>query len=98
MENSITEIDDMLESTGLSVSTCRVRALPYHSEAEGFIERHEKVVVLEINRDGQLYGILRKELPDHLLARRQSVAYTDGRPPRARVYADKILENLEVAA
>ena len=98
MENSITEIDDMLESTGLSVSTCRVRALPYHSEVEGFIERHEKVVVLEINRDGQLYGILRKELPVHLLARLHSVAYTDGIPPRARVYADKILETLEVAA
>ena len=98
MENSITEIDDMLESTGLSVSTCRVRALPYHSEVEGFIERHEKVIVLEINRDGQLYGILRKELPFHLLARLHSVAYTDGIPPRARVYADKILETLEVAA
>jgi len=98
MENSITEIDDMLESTGLSVSTCRVRALPYHSEVEGFIERHEKVIVLEINRDGQLYGILRKELPVHLLARLHSVAYTDGIPPRARVYADKILETLEVVA
>jgi len=98
MENSITEIDDMLESTGLSVSTCRVRALPYHSEVEGFIERHENVVVLEINRDGQLYGILRKELPSNLLARLHSVAYTDGIPPRARVYADKILETLEVAA
>ena len=98
MENSITENDDMLESTGLSVSTCRVRALPYHSEVEGFIERHEKVIVLEINRDGQLYGILRKELPVHLLARLHSVAYTDGIPPRARVYADKILETLEVAA
>jgi len=98
MENSITEIDDMLESTGLSVSTCRVRALPYHSEVEGFIERHEKVIVLEINRDGQLYGILRKEVPSNLLARLHSVAYTDGIPPRARVYADKILETLEVAA
>ena len=96
MENSITEIDDMLESTGLSVSTCRVRALPYHSEVEGFIERHDKVIVLEINRDGQLYGILRKELPVHLLSRIHSVAYTDGMPPRARVYADKILETLEV--
>ena len=96
MENSITEIDDMLESTGLSVSTCRVRALPYHSEVEGFIERHDKVIVLEINRDGQLYGILRKELPVHLLSRLHSVAYTDGMPPRARVYADKILETLEV--
>ena len=98
MENSITEIDDMLESTGLSVSTCRVRALPYHSEVEGFIERHDKVIVLEINRDGQLYGILRKELPVHLLPRLHSVAYTDGIPPRARVYADKILEMLEVTA
>jgi 2-oxoglutarate ferredoxin oxidoreductase subunit alpha len=96
MENSITEIDDMLESTGLSVSTCRVRALPYHSEVEGFIERHDKVIVLEINRDGQLYGILRKELPVQLLSRLHSVAYTDGMPPRARVYADKILETLEV--
>ena len=96
MENSITEIDDMLESTGLSVSTCRVRALPYHSEVEGFIERHDKVIILEINRDGQLYGILRKELPVHLLSRLHSVAYTDGIPPRARVYADKILETLEV--
>jgi 2-oxoglutarate ferredoxin oxidoreductase subunit alpha len=96
MENSITEIDDMLESTGLSVSTCRVRALPYHSEVEGFIERHDKVIVLEMNRDGQLYGILRKELPVHLLSRLHSVAYTDGMPPRARVYADKILETLEV--
>ena len=98
MENSITEIDDMLESTGLSVSTCRVRALPYHSEVEGFIERHDKVIVLEINRDGQLYGILRKELPVQLLHRLHSVAYTDGIPPRARVYADKILEMLEVTA
>ena len=98
MENSITEIDDMLESTGLSVSTCRVRALPYHSEVEDFIERHDKVIVLEINRDGQLYGILRKELPVHLLSRLHSVAYTDGMPPRARVYADKILETLEVTA
>ena len=98
MENSITEIDDMLESTGLSVSTCRVRALPYHSEVEDFIERHDKVIVLEINRDGQLYGILRKELPVHLLSRIHSVAYTDGMPPRARVYADKILETLEVTA
>ena len=98
MENSIIEIDDMLESTGLSGSTGRGRALPYHSEVEGFIERHDKVIVLEINRDGQLYGILRKELPVHLLPRLHSVAYTDGIPPRARVYADRILETLEVTA
>ena len=52
-------------------------------------------MVLEINRDGQLFGILRKELPVELLTKIQSVAYSDGLPPRARVYADLILETMK---
>ena len=95
MENSIVEIDDLLEGRGLSVSTCRVRALPYHSEVEQFVERHDRVVVMEINRDGQLYGILRKELPSHLIKKLYSVAYSDGLPPRAREYANRVFEVLE---
>ena len=90
MENTIVEIDDMLEESGLSVSTCRVRALPIHPEVQQFVRRHEKTIVLEINRDGQMYGIIRREFPVDLLAKMSSVAYSDGMPPRARVYADKI--------
>ena len=95
MENTIQEIDDMIEKTGLKVSQCRIRAMPIHPDVEGFIERHERVIVLEINRDGQLYGVLRKELPNDLASRISSVAYSDGMPPRARIYADMILETLE---
>ena len=95
VENTITEIDDILESTtGLKVSTCRVRALPYHSEVERFVAEYDKVIVLEINRDGQLYGILRKELPVEHLSKLHSVAFSDGIPPRARVYAEMILKTL----
>ena len=95
MENTIQEIDDMLEGTGLKVSQCRVRALPLHSGVEDFIRRHKTTIVLEINRDGQLYGILRKELPNDLITKVHSVAYSDGMPPRARIYADQILATLE---
>ena len=95
MENTIREIDDILESKGLSVSTCRVRALPYHSEIESFISRHDHNIVLEMNRDGQLFGILRKELPTSLLDKIYSVAYSDGMPPRARLYSEKILKVME---
>ena len=94
MENTIQEIDDMIEQTGLKVSQCRIRAMPIHPDVEGFIERHERVIVLEINRDGQLYGVLRKELPNDLASRISSVAYSDGMPPRARIYANMILETL----
>ena len=95
MENSIQEIDDILEQTGTKVSQCRVRALPFHSEVEAFVRRHEIVIVLEINRDGQLYGILRRELPNDLVTKVHSVAYSDGMPPRARIYAERILQTLE---
>ena len=52
------------------------------------------MIILEINRDGQLFGILRKELPVHLLSKIQSVAYSDGLPPRAKVYSNMIIDAL----
>ena len=94
MENTIQEIDDILEATGLKVSQCRVRSLPLHSEVESFIRRHRMTIVLEINRDGQLWGILRRELPNDIVGNVHSVAYSDGMPPRARIYAEKILETI----
>ena len=95
MENTIQEIDDILEATGLKVSQCRVRSLPIHSEVEAFIRRHRMTIVLEINRDGQLWGILRRELPNDIVGKVHSVAYSDGMPPRARIYAEKILETIK---
>jgi 2-oxoglutarate ferredoxin oxidoreductase subunit alpha len=95
MENTIQEIDDMLEATGIKVSQCRVRSLPIHSEVESFIRRHKTTIVLEINRDGQLWGILRRELPNDIVSQVHSVAYSDGMPPRARIYADLILEAIK---
>ncbi|MEC7484513.1 MAG: 2-oxoacid:acceptor oxidoreductase subunit alpha [Candidatus Thermoplasmatota archaeon] len=95
MENTIQEIDDILEATGLKVSQCRVRSLPIHSEVEAFIRRHRMTIVLEINRDGQLWGILRRELPNDIVGNVHSVAYSDGMPPRARIYAEKILETIK---
>jgi len=95
MENTIQEIDDILEETGLKVSQCRVRSLPLHSEVEAFIRRHRMTIVLEINRDGQLWGILRRELPNDIVGNVHSVAFSDGMPPRARIYAEKILETIK---
>jgi 2-oxoglutarate ferredoxin oxidoreductase subunit alpha len=95
METTIQEIDDILEDTGMKVSQCRVRSLPLSPAVEKFVENHELIIVLEINRDGQMYGILRKELPIELVPKVHSVAYSDGLPPRGNVYAEKILEKIK---
>ena len=95
MENTIQEIDDILESTGMKVSQCRVRALPLSLEVDKFVKRHDKVIVLEINRDGQMYGILRKEIATELVPKLYSVAFSDGLPPKATEYAEAIIGTLE---
>ena len=95
VENTIQEIDDILESTGMKVSQCRVRALPLSKEVDEFVRRHDKVIVVELNRDGQMYGILRKEISTELVPILYSVAFSDGLPPKAAEYAEAIIVTLE---
>ena len=95
MENTIQEIDDILESTGMKVSQCRVRALPLSPEIDEFVKRHKKIIVLEINRDGQMYGILRREIATGLVPKLDSVAFSDGLPPKANEYAEAIMAKLK---
>lgn len=76
---AIEEARDALAAEALTCSSLRLRALPIGPEVRAFIEAHEQVVVIEMNRDGQLAAILRAELPD-LAARIASVAYLDGMP------------------
>ncbi|MED5308442.1 MAG: 2-oxoacid:acceptor oxidoreductase family protein, partial [Candidatus Thermoplasmatota archaeon] len=95
MENTIQEIDDILESTGMKVSQCRVRALPLSPEIDEFVKRHKKIIVLEINRDGQMYGILRRDIATELVPKLDSVAFSDGLPPKANEYAEAIMAKLK---
>ena len=95
MENTIQEIDDILEGTGMKVSQCRVRSLPLSPVVNDFIKAHDKIIVLEINRDGQMYGILRKEVSTELVPKLSSVAFSDGLPPKAGEYAEAIMAELK---
>ncbi|TVR94204.1 MAG: 2-oxoacid:acceptor oxidoreductase subunit alpha [Trueperaceae bacterium] len=86
---AIEEARDALAADGLHCSSMRVRALPIGEEVRAFIEAHERVVVIEMNRDAQLAAILRAELPD-LAPRIESVAYLDGMPFTAGFMRERI--------
>ncbi len=87
---AIEEARDALAIEGRAFSSLRLRALPCGEEVRRFIEAHERVVVIEMNRDGQLASILRAEYPD-LAPRVASVAYLDGMP----FTADFVMRRLE---
>jgi len=84
----------LLEAKGIPVDYLRLRAAPFHTDVRKYIETHEKIYVVEMNRDGQMCQLLQIEYPD-LAARIFSVAHSDGLPLSARWITGQIL-HLEV--
>ena len=54
--------DQLLEETDVKTSYFRVRAYPFTEHLAEFIDRHERVYVIEQNRDAQLLQLMRLEL------------------------------------
>jgi 2-oxoglutarate/2-oxoacid ferredoxin oxidoreductase subunit alpha len=90
--HAIVEARDRLREEGLEVDYMRIRALPLSPEVATFIQRHERVYVVEQNRDGQLYGIMRVDLPTHLISNLVSIRHYNGVPIDANAILDPILE------
>jgi len=68
-----------LAAQGVDTTYLRLRSLPLHPSVAEFLARHERVYVVEQNRDGQLAERLRAELPQ-FAARVRSVLHYDGMP------------------
>ena len=72
-----------LENSGVKTSFMRLRALPINDEVRAFVERYERVYVIEMNRDGQMHNILSTEMID-IATKLRSIAHLDGMPLTAR--------------
>lgn len=91
-EAAILEAQHQLEKEhGLKTDFLRIRALPFTSEVDHFLNRYEQIFVVEMNRDGQMAQILMTEYPQHA-ARLKTVAYGDGMPASAKWIREGILE------
>ena len=86
---AIEEARDRLAAKNVKTSAMRLRALPINSEVEDFVARHDRVYVIELNRDGQMHTILQSELPK-LATKLISVAFMDGMPLTARWIVETI--------
>jgi 2-oxoglutarate ferredoxin oxidoreductase subunit alpha len=89
----ITESRDQLRGeAGIDTSYLRLRAYPFDPAVADFVDRHDRVYVVEQNRDGQMLALLRLELGTALLPKLRSVRHYDGLPLDARTVTDAILE------
>ena len=84
------EAMDLLKEKGILVDALRIKSFPFNKTVEDFINSHERVFVIEQNRDAQMKSLLMIELqadPHKLI----SVLNYNGMP----ITADKILNDIE---
>jgi 2-oxoglutarate ferredoxin oxidoreductase subunit alpha len=91
--------DQLLEETDLKTSYYRVRAYPFTDALGAFIDAHDRIYVVEQNRDAQLLQLMRLDLTPPRLAKLRSVLHYNGLPIDARTVTDDVLsqEGYEVA-
>jgi 2-oxoglutarate ferredoxin oxidoreductase subunit alpha len=89
---AVVESRDQLKfDADINTSYLRVRAYPFTSELATFIAHHERVYVVEQNRDAQLLSLMKLELPAAFQGKLRSVRHYTGLPIDARSVTDEIL-------
>jgi 2-oxoglutarate ferredoxin oxidoreductase subunit alpha len=89
---AVEESRDQLRSEyGIETDYIRLKAYPFTQELHDFIGRHERVYVVEQNRDGQLLSLMRMEFDPTETAKLKSVRYYGGLPLDARTITDNVL-------
>jgi 2-oxoglutarate/2-oxoacid ferredoxin oxidoreductase subunit alpha len=89
---AITESRDQLRNEySLEVDYLRVRAYPFTREIHDFIEKHERVYIVEQNRDAQLLSLLKLDVAPERITRLRSIAHIHGLPLDARSVTDEIM-------
>ena len=69
----------------------RLRAYPFTREVHEFIEKHDRVYIVEQNRDAQMLSLLKLDIRPELTTRLRSIAHIHGLPLDARSVTDEIM-------
>jgi 2-oxoglutarate ferredoxin oxidoreductase subunit alpha len=73
-------LDQIKQRFGLDVDYLRLRAWPFASAVHDFVAAHERVYVVEQNRDAQMACLLKIDLPGGQAAKLRSILHYNGLP------------------
>jgi 2-oxoglutarate/2-oxoacid ferredoxin oxidoreductase subunit alpha len=82
--------DQLRNEYAIETDYLRLRAYPFTREVHEFIEQHDRVYVVEQNRDAQMLSLLKLDLKPELTTRLRSISHLDGLPLDARSVTDEL--------
>jgi 2-oxoglutarate ferredoxin oxidoreductase subunit alpha len=84
--------DQLRDAAGLRTSYLRLRAYPFSPAVDDYIRQHDRIYVVEQNRDHQMLSLLLMDGEAAFAPRLRSVLHYSGLPIDARSITDSIVE------
>ena len=83
--------DQLRKEYNIETDYLRLRAYPFTREVHDFVKTHDRVYVVEQNRDAQMMSLLKLDLEPALVTRLRSIAHIHGLPMDARSVTDELM-------
>jgi 2-oxoglutarate ferredoxin oxidoreductase subunit alpha len=83
--------DQVRNEYGVDTDYLRLKAFPFTRELVDFVASHERVYVVEQNRDAQMLSLIKLELPAELIVKLRSIRHYSGIPIDARSITDELV-------
>jgi len=96
-DGAVRETVELLGEKGVYVDYLRIRAFPFGADVQAFLDNHERIFVVEQNRDAQLKSLLSLEM-DVIKNRLFSVLHYSGIPVDCRTVYTAIYEQVKQSA
>jgi len=90
---AVNEARDILARRGIAIDYMRIKAFPFTKEVEAFMAEHEKIFVVEQNRDAQLRSLLTLET-DVPKSKLHSILHYDGLPMTSKGIVEAVVAEL----
>jgi 2-oxoglutarate ferredoxin oxidoreductase subunit alpha len=82
-------LDQIEKEFGKKADYMRIRAYPFAHEIHDFVASHERVYVVEQDRDAQLASLLKLDLPPDQVVKLRSILHYNGLPLDARTVTEE---------
>jgi 2-oxoglutarate ferredoxin oxidoreductase subunit alpha len=89
-------LSQLLKEYGVGMDYMRLRGFPFGEEVHDFIARHDRVYVVDQNRDGQMFDLLKLDIKPEHVTKLRSIRHYNGLPLDARTVTEAVLAQEEV--
>src|SRR5258708_7114662 len=83
--------DQLRKEHNLQADYLRLRAYPFNQDVHEFIKNHDRIYVVEQNRDAQMFQLLKLDVAPDQVVKLRSVLHYNGLPIDARSVTDEII-------